>query len=203
MQPCTFIWEVVEADARQWLSEYTVDFFNVDEVDCGGVHCPCCVFVESEDGDLDSFCDECVELVEEVSAVCGCDDDVCECVFVVVEELAHVIVDVGIVGDFGFGEDGESDVSDGVDPGSDDFGASWCDVGEDGSLWGGVCGLGMLGEPFADGVESGSVLGVGSGAEDCSESHVHVWCVPDEEGGFCVHGGVFSSCWFGRGCFRG
>ena len=127
----------------------------------------------------------------------------CECVFVVVEELAHVVVDVGVVGDFGFGEDGESDVSDCVDPGSDDFGASWGDVGEDGSLWGGVCGFGVLGEPFADGVETGAVLGVGSGSEDGSESHVHVWGVPDEEGGFCVHCGVFSSCWLCFGCFRG
>ena len=139
---------------------------------------------------MDALGGEFVELGEEVSAVCGCDDDVCEGGFVFVDVAAHVCVDVGVFLCFWFCEDCESDVSDCVDPGADNFGASWGDVGEDRALWGGVCGLGVLGEPFSDGVEAGSVLGVGSAAEDGSEAHVHVWGVPDEEGCFCVHGGV-------------
>ena len=92
----------------------------------------------------------------------------------------HVVVDIGVFGRLGFGEDGETDVAQGLDPGPDHLGAARDDVGEHAGL-GHRVRAGQLQQPAADGVEAGPERRGRPGAEQRAEAHVHVRGVPDQQ----------------------
>ncbi|SKV54000.1 Uncharacterised protein [Mycobacteroides abscessus subsp. abscessus] len=100
----------------------------------------------------------------------------------------HVDVDVAVLVDLGFGEYRKPNIAQRLDPRAHHFGTPRRDIGKDGGLgFDEAVGMlrrisgGALEQPTAQRVEAWPVLRGGPAAEDGSQSHVEVWCVPHQQ----------------------
>ena len=193
LQPGTSAGEVLQVNAGEGLLEESVNVFYIHKGEVGVFHCPGAFFGKAEHDGADTFGGQVSEGGLEVPAVGGGDDNEFEVAFGEAEGevLQHVVVDVAVGGFFGFGEDGEADVAEGVDPGVDAVDVGFVDVGEEGGFADDAVGVeasvggklgGLLEEPEAGGVEARALVAVGASANDGREPHVHVGGVPDKEG---------------------
>ena len=88
--------------------------------------------METKNGCGDARGGELFQFVAEILAIRAGHDDAFEYSFAVpaADVGEHIGVHVGIVVEFGFGEDGETDVAKGFHPGAHDVGTAGSDVGE-------------------------------------------------------------------------
>jgi hypothetical protein len=147
------------------------------------------MFAKSEHLHRGAFASNVFQRVPERLPVGGCDQHRGQALMAAQRDVVeHVAVDVAVVINLRFCEDGEPHVTQSLHPWANDIGATWGDVGEDGGLglqrdagFGGRELSGVAQQPAAQRVEAGPVRGGRPAAEDGAEPHVEIGCIPHQQ----------------------